>query len=73
MIIFNHPLEEKSSNGYAGFLMALGLHGHLASLSEYHLYNYLQEKHELTVVGLLLGISVARLSIPPFLTPLDLL
>ena len=53
--------------------MALGLHGHLTSLSESHLYNYLQEKHELTVVGLLLGISVARLSIPPFLTPLDLL
>ena len=66
-IIFNHPPEEKSSNGYAGFLMALGLHGHLASLSEYHLYNYLQEKHELTVVGLLLGISAARLSVPPSL------
>lgn len=64
-IIFNHPPEEKFSNGYAGFLMALGLHGHLASLSEFHLYNYLQEKHELTVVGLLLGISAARLSAPP--------
>ena len=64
-IIFNHPPEEKFSNGYAGFLMALGLHGHLASLSEFHLYNYLQEKHELTVVGLLLGISAARLSVPP--------
>ena len=45
--------------------MALGLHGHLASLSEFHLYNYLQEKHELTVVGLLLSISAARLSVPP--------
>ena len=45
--------------------MALGLHSHLASLSEFHLYNYLQEKHELTVVGLLLGISAARLSAPP--------
>ena len=66
-IIFNHPPEEKFSNGYAGFLMALGLHGHLASLSEFHLYNYLQEKHELTVVGLLLGISATRLSIPPSL------
>ena len=72
-IIFNHPSEENSSNTYAGFLMALGLHGHLASLSDYHLYDYLQEKHELTVVGLLLGISAARLTIlpsPPSLTPL---
>ena len=40
--------------------MALGFNGHLSSLQDYDLYNYLREKHELTVIGLLLGISAAK-------------
>ena len=59
-IVFNHPLEEDQANTYAGFLMALGLQGHLTTLSDFHLYDYLQEKHELTVIGLLLGVTAGR-------------
>ena len=40
--------------------MALGLNGHLASLHDYDLYSYLHEKHELTVIGLLLGLTASR-------------
>lgn len=40
--------------------MALGLQGHLTTLSDFHLYDYLQEKHELTVIGLLLGVTAGR-------------
>lgn len=59
-IVFNCPSTEDSANEYAGFLMALGLHGHLTALTDFSLFDYLREKHELTVVGLLLGISAAR-------------
>ena len=40
--------------------MALGLNGHLTSLNSFNLFEYLQPKHELTVIGLLLGIAAAR-------------
>ena len=58
-IVSNRPSEELSDE-FAGFLMALGLSGHLASLHEYNLYSYLHEKHELTVIGLLLGLTASR-------------
>ncbi len=59
-IVFNRPSKQDSANTYAGFLMALGLSGHLASLQDYDLYGYLQDKHELTVVGLLLGVAASK-------------
>ena len=59
-IVFNRPSEEDVANTYAGFLMALGLTGHLDSLQDYDLYGYLQDKHELTVVALLLGIAASK-------------
>lgn len=59
-IIFNRPSQQESSNTHAGFLMALGLSGHLESLQDYDLYSYLEDKHELTVVGLLLGIASSK-------------
>ena len=44
--------------------MALGLNGHLTSLTAFNTFEYLQNKHELTVIALLLGISAARLVTP---------
>ncbi len=59
-IVFNCPSAEDSANEYAGFLMALGLNGHLRALTDFSLFDYLREKHELTVIGLLLGMAAAR-------------
>jgi hypothetical protein len=59
-VVFNHPSEDESVCCYAGFLMGLGLNGHLTNLSSFNLFEYLKEKHELTVIGLLLGVSVSR-------------
>ena len=47
-------------NSFAGFLLALGLSGHLSSLNSFYIFEYLQQKHEVTVVGLLLGVAAAR-------------
>ena len=59
-IVFNRPVLDQACNEYAGFLLALGLNGHLTKLSSFDIYEHLQEKHDLTVVSLLLGISAAR-------------
>lgn len=59
-MVYNRPSSEDSSNEYAGFLMALGLQGHLSGVPDYDLYNLLKEKHELTAIGLLLGVTSAR-------------
>ena len=56
-IVYNRPSDEDLANIYAGFLMALGLIGHMDSIQDYYLYGYFQDKHELTVVALLLGIA----------------
>lgn len=71
-IVFNRPTSEQAAcNEYAGFLLALGLNGHLTKLSSFDIYEHLQEKHDLTVVSLLLGISAARVgSMNPALTSL---
>ncbi len=52
-IIFNKPPDLNAQ--HAGFLLGLGLNGHLKKLEEWHIYNYLGPKHPLTSVGLLLG------------------
>ncbi|KAJ8917136.1 hypothetical protein NQ315_012628 [Exocentrus adspersus] len=59
-IIFN-----KSKSGvdpqmeHAGFLLALGLNGHLKNLALNSTFNYLEKLHEMTSVGILLGLSAA--------------
>ncbi|CAH6723610.1 anaphase-promoting complex subunit 1 [[Candida] jaroonii] len=58
-IIFNKPPSLNSQHG--GFLLGLGLNGHLKSLEEWHIYNYLGPKHPLTSVGLLLGMAASNL------------
>lgn len=40
---------------HAGFLLALGLNGHLKNLAFNSTFNYLEKLHEMTSVGILLG------------------
>ncbi|XP_032594835.1 anaphase-promoting complex subunit 1 [Drosophila grimshawi] len=60
-IVYNKP-KTQANNGleHAGFLMALGLNGHLRSLSFMSIFKYLVKCDEMTSVGLLLGISAAH-------------
>ncbi|ODV80795.1 uncharacterized protein CANTADRAFT_46433 [Suhomyces tanzawaensis NRRL Y-17324] len=56
-IIFNKPPDLNAQ--HAGFLLGLGLNGHLKKLEEWHIYNYLGPKHPLTSVGLLIGMAAS--------------
>lgn len=56
-VIFNKPVQNNSQ--HAGFLLGLGLNGHLKKLEEWHIYNYLGPKHPLTSVGLLIGMAAS--------------
>lgn len=56
-IAFNKPPALNSQ--HAGFLLGLGLNGHLKNLEEWHIYNYLGPKHVHTSVGLLIGMSAS--------------
>ncbi|KAI3402435.2 APC1 [Candida oxycetoniae] len=56
-IIFNKPPDLNAQ--HAGFLLGLGLNGHLKNLEEWHIYNYLGPKHPLTSVGLLIGMAAS--------------
>ncbi|CCE63710.1 hypothetical protein TPHA_0F02290 [Tetrapisispora phaffii CBS 4417] len=56
-ISFNKPKELDSQHG--GFLLGLGLNGHLKNLEEWHVYNYLSPKNTHISIGLLLGMSVS--------------
>lgn len=58
-ILFNKPSEPK--NRHAGFLLALGLNGHLKVIAKWVAFKYLTPKHTMTSIGLLLGLSVSYL------------
>lgn len=58
-IVFNKPNEPTSR--HAGFLLGLGLNGHLKKIARWHLLNYLTTKHVLTSVALLLGLGASYL------------
>ncbi|KAA8899256.1 hypothetical protein FN846DRAFT_990300 [Sphaerosporella brunnea] len=58
-IVFNKPAE--LTNRHAGFLLGLGLNGHLRNIAKWHAYNYLTPKHTMVSIGLLLGISASFL------------
>lgn len=59
-IVYNKPKGVSDvTTDHAGFLMALGLNGHLRSLSPMSIYDYLIKTDEITSVGLLLGIAAA--------------
>lgn len=57
-IAFNKPSE--LSPEHAGFLLGLGLTGHLKEMLTWHTFAYLTPKHNLTSIGVLLGLSAAN-------------
>lgn len=59
-IVYNKPRNNQLTEEHAGFLMALGLSGHLNNLLYMNLHDYLCKGHELTTVGLLLGTAAAK-------------
>uniref|UniRef100_A0A0P4WJL7 Uncharacterized protein n=1 Tax=Scylla olivacea TaxID=85551 RepID=A0A0P4WJL7_SCYOL len=60
-IVYNKPKGSLDSpTEHAGFLMALGLTGHLRNLVTVNMHDYLARGQEMTCVGLLLGMSVAK-------------
>lgn len=56
-ILFNKPGE--LTTRHAGFLLALGLNGHLKSIAKWVAFKYLTPKHTMTSIGLLLGLSAS--------------
>lgn len=57
-ISFNKPNELTSQ--HAGFLFGLGLTGHLKEMLTWHTFGYLTPKHEMTSIGVLLGLAAAN-------------
>ncbi|RDA92755.1 hypothetical protein CP533_1413 [Ophiocordyceps camponoti-saundersi (nom. inval.)] len=57
-ILYNKPGQELS-NRHAGFLLALGLNGHLKDVAKWVAFKYLTPKHTMTSVGLLLGLAAS--------------
>lgn len=58
-ILYNKPQE--NSNRHAGFLLALGLNGHLKNVTKWTAFKYLTPKHPMTSIGLLLGLAASYL------------
>ena len=58
-IVFNRPKVPTFS--HAGVLLALGLNGHLSSLTATDLYRYLAQEHEATTIGTLLGVAASKI------------
>ncbi|XP_076758476.1 anaphase promoting complex subunit 1 [Xylocopa sonorina] len=59
-IVYNKQQQGDFGIEHSGFLMALGLNGHLKNLAPFSMYEYLVECHEATSVGLLLGLSATH-------------
>lgn len=57
-ISFNKPNDLSAE--HAGFLFGLGLTGHLKEMLTWHTFGYLTPKHELTSIGVLLGLAAAN-------------
>ena len=57
-ILYNKPAQELSHR-HAGFLLALGLNGHLKSVAKWVAFKYLTPKHTMTSIGLLLGLAAS--------------
>ncbi|KAH7156894.1 hypothetical protein EDB81DRAFT_403638 [Dactylonectria macrodidyma] len=57
-ILYNKPGQELN-NRHAGFLLALGLNGHLKDVAKWVAFKYLTPKHTMTSIGLLLGLAAS--------------
>ncbi|KAK9884562.1 hypothetical protein WA026_007405 [Henosepilachna vigintioctopunctata] len=58
-IVFNKPKLTEKQMEHGGFLLALGLHGHLKNLDVWNTFDYLAKHHEMISVGILLGLACA--------------
>ncbi|KAI1151644.1 hypothetical protein F4825DRAFT_349765 [Nemania diffusa] len=57
-ILYNKPGNDLN-NRHAGFLLALGLNGHLKDIAKWVAFKYLTPKHTMTSIGLLLGLAAS--------------
>lgn len=57
-ILYNKPVEPNFT--HAGILLALGLHEHLRVLTITDVYRYLSQEHDITTVGILLGMAASH-------------
>ncbi|EMT68286.1 Negative regulator of mitosis [Fusarium odoratissimum] len=57
-ILYNKP-DQDLNNRHAGFLLALGLNGHLKDVAKWVAFKYLTPKHTMTSIGLLLGLAAS--------------
>ncbi|KAK8855444.1 20s cyclosome subunit (apc1) [Apiospora arundinis] len=57
-ILYNKPGSDLN-NRHAGFLLALGLNGHLKDVAKWVAFKYLTPKHTMTSIGLLLGLAAS--------------
>ncbi|RYP81134.1 hypothetical protein DL769_002143 [Monosporascus sp. CRB-8-3] len=57
-ILYNKPGSDLN-NRHAGFLLALGLNGHLKGVAKWVAFKYLTPKHTMTSIGLLLGLAAS--------------
>lgn len=58
----NQINNERMNHSHGGFLMALGLQGHLSSLVVTDIYDYLTQGDTTTTVGVLLGMAATKRS-----------
>lgn len=58
-IAYHRPSDDQLKDEHAGFIMALGLLGHLRGLAPMTCYDYLSTGHDTTCSGLLLGMAAA--------------
>lgn len=56
---FSKPQRHDLDSRHAGYLMGLGLTGQIRSIAVFQVFEYLDPKHELTSIGILLGMSAA--------------
>lgn len=59
-IVYNKPRDLTATHG--GFLLGLGLTGHLRKMIPWHAFSYLDARHEPTSVGILLGLAASHLA-----------
>ncbi|TPX34860.1 hypothetical protein SmJEL517_g02637 [Synchytrium microbalum] len=57
-IVYNKSIYNLDSS-HAGFLLGMGLTGHLRKLDATQAYNYMKAKHEASSIGLLLGLCAS--------------
>ncbi|XP_012512213.1 PREDICTED: anaphase-promoting complex subunit 1 [Propithecus coquereli] len=69
-IVYNKPKHAELANEYAGFLMALGLNGHLTKLATLNIHDYLTKGTMDMSITRLLSIHIPAL-LPPTSTELD--